>query len=199
MDIPPLPSVRGFTTTCHFAATSSQSRASAVMGLCEVKHDTCVSFYFLVLVIEAFCNWYCISHLYVLLSFKSLLSNSALSLLVIFSERGDVWFFFPSISLSLLRALRVCFISRQEKFRFLTCCISEHVNTVSQSALSPSSIWVFGGCQAMHSVSFHLAFIGRMNALRQTSASPNNASVRAWLLSSSCAQTQIHKYIMSLR
>lgn len=95
---PPLPSVRGFTTTCHFAATSSQSQASAVMGLCEVKHDTCVSFYFLVLVIEAFCNWYCISHLYVLLSFKSLLSNSALSLLVIFSERGDVWFFSLSLS-----------------------------------------------------------------------------------------------------
>lgn len=41
-----------------------------------------------------------------------------------------------------LKALRVCFISRQEKCIFLMCFITEHVNTVSQSELSPSSTWV---------------------------------------------------------
>lgn len=108
-----------------------------------------------------------ITLLYALLSFKSLLSNSALSLPVIsFFEGDDAKMLFFSLS---LRPLWVCFYFTSRKFIFVMRFISEHVNTVSQSRGSPSCVWVLsGGCQACSSVSFHLVVTGRMNAFKKT-------------------------------
>lgn len=134
-------------------------------GLCEVKRFA-VSFYCLCLSFKHFLlpGPY-ITLLYALLSFKSLLSNSALSLPVIsFFEGDDAKMLFFSLS---LRPLWVCFYFTSRKFIFVMRFISEHVNTVSQSRGSPSCVWVLsGGCQAR--VSFHLVVTGRMNAFKKT-------------------------------
>lgn len=134
-------------------------------GLCEVKRFA-VSFYCLCLSFKHFLlpGPY-ITLLYALLSFKSLLSNSALSLPVIsFFEGDDAKMLFFSLS---LRPLWVCFYFTSRKFIFVMRFISEHVNTVSQSRGSPSCVWVLScGCQAR--VSFHLVVTGRMNAFKKT-------------------------------
>lgn len=134
-------------------------------GLCEVKRFA-VSFYCLCLSFKHFLlpGPY-ITLLYALLSFKSLLSNLALSLPVIsFFEGDDAKMLFFSLS---LRPLWVCFYFMSRKFIFVMRFISEHVNTVSQSRGSPSCVWVLsGGCQAR--VSFHLVVTGRMNAFKKT-------------------------------
>lgn len=134
-------------------------------GLCEVKRFA-VSFYCLCLSFKHFLlpGPY-ITLLYALLSFKSLLSNLALSLPVIsFFEGDDAKMLFFSLS---LRPLWVCFYFTSRKFIFVMRFISEHVNTVSQSRGSPSCVWVLsGGCQAR--VSFHLVVTGRMNAFKKT-------------------------------
>lgn len=121
-----------------------------------------------------------ITLLYALLSFKSLLSNSALSLPVISFFEGDdakMLFFFLS-----LRPLWVCFYFTSRKFIFVMRFISEHVNTVSQSRGSPSCVWVLsGGCQAcVLSVSILLSPAGWMHLKRLKLRSTRSCSQKSW-------------------
>ena len=123
-----------------------------------------------------------ITLLYALLSFKSLLSNSALSLPVISFFEGDdakMLFFFFFFS---RRPLWVCFYFTSRKFIFVMRFISEHVNTVSQSGRSPSCVWVsLGGCQAcVLSVSILLSPAGLMHLKRLKPRSARSRSQKSW-------------------
>lgn len=149
-------------------------------GLCEVKRFA-VSFYCLCLSFKHFLlpGPY-ITLLYALLSFKSLLSNLALSLPVIsFFEGDDAKMLFFSLS---LRPLWVCFYFMSRKFIFVMRFISEHVNTVSQSRGSPSCVWVLsGGCQAcVLSVSILLSPAGWMHLKRLKLRSTRSRSQKSW-------------------
>lgn len=75
---------------------------------------------------------------------------------------------------------------------FLTRRISGHVNTVKPTCAF--SLQVFGRMSGMHSVSFYLVFVGRMNALRQTLMSPHNETI-AVLLKPRVGLREHHQYI----
>lgn len=136
-------------------------------GLCEVKRFA-VSFYCLCLSFKHFLlpGPY-ITLLYALLSFKSLLSNLALSLPVISFFEGDdakMLFFF-----SLSKAPLGLFLFHVKK---IYICDALYQRACKYCKPIPGFAFMclgfVGWMSGMRSVSFHLVVTGRMNAFKKT-------------------------------